>query len=158
LDIAYIQSIESYGLISISSVVPVAPHDDKPSRRLTKSEREAFSVPKELKEILVGLLLGDLNAEKQKTSVNIRLRFIQGTIHIDYLEHLFKLFSDYCSSAPKIHNPAPDRRTGKVYSYAHFKTYSLVCFNEFYNLFYPAGKKVVPTNIEELLTPLGLAY
>src|SRR5690349_3568369 len=96
--------------------------------------------------------------KNKKPSVNIRLRFIQGIIHIDYLEHLFKLFSNYCASALKIHNPAPDKRTGKVYSYAYFKTYSLACFNEFYNLFYPAGKKVVPTNIAELLTPLGLAY
>jgi hypothetical protein len=32
LDVASIQSVGSYGLIWISSMVPVAPHDDKPSR------------------------------------------------------------------------------------------------------------------------------
>ena len=32
------------------------------------------------------------------------------------------------------------------------------CFNELYNLFYVEGKKIVPLNIAELLTPLGLCY
>ena len=36
--------------------------------------------------------------------------------------------------------------------------YSLPCFNEFHNLFYPNGSKLVPLNIGELLTPLSLAY
>ena len=32
------------------------------------------------------------------------------------------------------------------------------CFNELYESFYPEGKKIVPLNIAELLTLLGLAY
>ena len=32
------------------------------------------------------------------------------------------------------------------------------CFNELHNLFYHEGRKIVPLNISELLTPLGLAY
>jgi hypothetical protein len=39
-----------------------------------------------------------------------------------------------------------------------FSTFSLPCFNELYELFYVNGKKVIPSNIAELLTPLGLAY
>lgn len=35
---------------------------------------------------------------------------------------------------------------------------ALPCFNEFYNLFYHEGKKVIPLNIYDLLTPLGLAF
>jgi hypothetical protein len=34
----------------------------------------------------------------------------------------------------------------------------LPCFNEFRELFYIAGKKVIPNNIYELLTPKGLAF
>src|SRR5439155_3813529 len=37
-------------------------------------------------------------------------------------------------------------------------TYALPCFLELYNLFYHGGVKVVPLNIGDLLTPLGLAY
>jgi hypothetical protein len=34
---------------------------------------------------------------------------------------------------------------------------SLPCLNELNQLFYPEGKKVVPLNIGDLLTPAGLA-
>jgi len=39
-----------------------------------------------------------------------------------------------------------------------FNTNTLPIFNEFYELFYLEGKKVVPKNIGDLLTPIGLAY
>ena len=39
-----------------------------------------------------------------------------------------------------------------------FGTYSLPCFNEFYDLFYPEGTKLIPSNIAELLTDISLAY
>nr|QVG61556.1 hypothetical protein [Rhizoctonia sp.] len=48
--------------------------------------------------------------------------------------------------------------TGKIFSRVKFSTRALPCFNELYELFYPLGKKIVPLNIAELLTPLGLAY
>lgn len=32
------------------------------------------------------------------------------------------------------------------------------CFNEFVDLFYPYGVKIVPANIGALLTPVGLAF
>ena len=68
------------------------------------------------------------------------------------------LFKDYCPNAPVITNRAPDSRTGNIYNSIYFYSYSLPCVNEFYSLFYVAGKKVIPSNIAELLTPLGLAY
>jgi hypothetical protein len=51
----------------------------------------------------------------------------------------------------------PDSRTGKIYSRIQFITYSLLpaCFNEFYELFYSTGKKIIPLNIGELLTVEG---
>ena len=110
-----------------------------------------------MKEISIGLLLGDLYAEKR--AVNARLQFEQGIVHEGYLRHLYDdLFSNYCMSSPKIANRLPDKRTGLVHSRISFKTYSLPCFNELYNLFYVDGSKVVPLNIGDLLTPLGLAY
>ena len=67
--IVYIQSIGSgigifselfnnvniyYISISLSSLVPIKPAKDKPSRRLTKVERLQIKLPENLKEILVG--------------------------------------------------------------------------------------------------------
>jgi hypothetical protein len=57
----------------MGALVPLNPADDKPRRLiLTKAEKEAFSVSPELKEIFIGLLLGDLYA--QKRSLNTRFR------------------------------------------------------------------------------------
>lgn len=125
---------------------------------LTKVQREQFSLSEKLKEILVGLYLGDLCGQRQKACKNARLMFRQGTIHTDYLLHLYEEFSNYSSIAPKISNELPHAQTGKIYSKIGFTTYSLPCFNEYYDMFYPEGKKVVPSNIADLLTPLSLAY
>jgi len=125
---------------------------------LTKAQRLQFVLPETLKSILVGLMLGDLNGEKQKIGSNIRLRFEQGTVHEDYLLHLYDLFKSFCPQAPKAYTRLPDKRTGKIYSRILFYTYSLPCFTEIFCLFYPDVKKIVPSNIGELLTPLSLAY
>lgn len=144
----------SIGLEEISlllfSLVPVKP------KRLTNLEKSQFTLSDELKQILVGLILGDLHMDKQP--INVRLMFKQGIIHKDYLMHLYEIFSGYCSNRPKFTNAAPDKRTGVVYTGIWFNTYSLPCFIELYNLFYKGGVKTVPSNIFELLTPLGLAY
>jgi len=126
--------------------------------RLTKLEQSQFNLSEDLKSILVGLLLGDLYAQKRTIVGNTCLLFEQGFVHKDYIYHLFELFGLYCRSVPKITNRPPDKRTGKVYSSVRFNTYSLPCFNEFYNLFYLEGKKIIPKNIGDLMTPLSLAY
>jgi hypothetical protein len=113
-------------------------------------------VSPKLEEILVGCILGDLNIRIQ--SVNASLRFTQGLVHEKYLLHLYNLFKTYCSGEPKTYDAPVDKRTGKSYSCISFDSYSLPCFNELHELFYVDGKKVVPSNIAELLTALGLAY
>jgi hypothetical protein len=104
----------------------------------------------ELKQNLVGLLLGDLNIQKRTKTGNAVLRFEQGISNKEYINHLFNLFENYCPSLPKITDRLPDKRTGKIYTRISFYTYSLPCFNQLYNLFYPEGVKVVPNIIEEL--------
>jgi hypothetical protein len=167
LSVVYIQSIGSgIGVFSglfhdflmeilpsqllVSSLLPIKP------RKLNKSEQEEFVLTENFKAILVGLILGDISGEKR--SVNTRFLFKQGVCHEDYLRHLYELFASFCSQGPKIKNLKPDTRTGKVYTKIWFNTYSLPCFNELYNTFYLNGVKIVPQNIGDLLTPLGLAY
>jgi hypothetical protein len=125
---------------------------------LSRLERSQFSLSQYHKNILIGLILGDLNIQKMTLNSNPFCSFEQGFVHKEYLEHLYELFKSYCLRAPKISNRLPDKRTGKVYSRIRFHTYSLPCFVEFYNLFYPEGKKILPANIADLLTPLSLAY
>ena len=126
ISVDYIQSIGSGTVVCsglfLFSLVPVKPADAVPSRRLTNLEKQQFSLSAELKQTLVGLLLGDLYAHKQ--NLNVRLRFKQGTIYEGYLMHLYDLFKSYCSAPPKTTSQAPDLRTGKVYSSIYFNTYS----------------------------------
>jgi len=70
-------------------------------RRLSNKEKAEFTISQELKEILVGLLLGDLCAQKRYENGNIRLLFEQGEVHCSYLNHLYDLFKDYCEAEPK---------------------------------------------------------
>lgn len=51
-----------------------------------------------------------------------------------------------------------DKRNNENYYSLHFVTMQLTCFNEFRDLFYKLGKKIVPINIYDLLTPVGLAF
>jgi hypothetical protein len=109
---------------------------------LTKAERSEFSLPQEIKDILVGLLLGDLYMQRRSNlTLSVRLTFCQGLVHKDYLMYLYELFKTYVAMSPQIYNGAPDKRTGNTSSYIRFNTYSLFCFNDLYNLFYPLGSR-----------------
>jgi hypothetical protein len=134
----------------MAALLPIKP------QRLTKKEQEAFSLSSDLKEIFVGLLLGDLLGRFRYGKA--RFVFKQGLVHESYLLHLYEIFKGHCPSAPKISKSLPHYKTGKIYSSILFSTYTLPCFNELYNLFYLSGKKVVPSIIEDLLTPPSLAY
>jgi hypothetical protein len=141
-------------------VDPIKPAEEEPAdnkpRYLTKAERAKFSLSDEQKEILTGLILGDLHILKQR--INPSLIFRQGIKHELYLCYLYDLFKEFCPSGPKIQNHAPDKRTGKVYSAISFISYTLPCFIPLHENFYLAAKKVVPLDIAERLTPLGLCY
>jgi len=141
-----------YSGLTLSTLLPVKP------QKLTQKERANFVLSDDLRGILIGLILGDLHICKPKLDKNPRLMFIQGLIHKDYIDHLYDLFKSYCLTAPRTVNPSPDKRTGKVYSVVVFNSFSLPCFHEFLNLFYPEGKKIIPLNIGDLLTPSSLAY
>ena len=143
-----------------STLKPLPPVAIKKRIRLKNHEKNSIILPEGLHDILIGLLLGDVCGQKQSKSAkgNTNLRFEQGLVHKDYIFHLYELFKSFSGAPPRISERKADKRTGKIYTRVQFATFSLPCFNELYNTFYPNGKKVVPYNIEQLLTPLGLAY
>lgn len=135
-----------------------------------KAYKKDKKLSRELKEILIGLCLGDLHISKEKPSYNARLSFDQSSSqHSDYLLHLFDLFEPFWGTNPILTNRKPDKRTGLVYNSLRFKTLSFSVFNEFHNLFYKAVsedssqvkiiyRKVIPLNLNEYLTGRALAY
>lgn len=153
-----VENIQPIGYCVVLSSLPLLkPRDGLVSRRLTESEKLQFTLSPQLKDILVGLILGDLNVNNRRLGKNPCLRFRQGAVHEDYLLHLYELFKEFCPSGPKTQTSML-KVTGKGYKAIYFGTYALPCFGEFLDIFYQDGIKVVPANIANLLTPSGLAY
>ena len=92
-----------------------------------------------------------------KRAKNGRFNFTQSVKSEDYLHSLFNIFSPYCSSSPKLIKYF-DKRTQKEYSSLYFRTKSLKMFTDYHKFFYIEGRKVVPLNIFDLLSPIGLAH
>lgn len=90
---------------------------------------------------------------------NARLRFDQTfPEHTTYLMYIYSRFYNLGGKGPKVYIRKPDKRTNKIYSSMQFKTLALPCLNYYYDLFYEEGKKIIPSNISDLLTARALAY
>jgi hypothetical protein len=97
--------------------------------------------------------------EKGKPTYNTRLR-IDHTYpdQKSYVYSLYTLFDDLIDMEPVIVVRKADPRTGKIYKSIYVRTLRFPCLNEYHFLFYKDQKKVIPLNIQDLLTPRGLAH
>ena len=110
-------------------------------------------IPSHLKEIIVGLALGDLHIRRRNR--NTSLNFKQSIKNELYIQHLYTLFQEFCKMTPKVKNA---NLKNKTHQSVFFDTLTYEAFNYFHDLFYKDGKKIVPENIGELLPPQSLAY
>jgi LAGLIDADG DNA endonuclease family len=110
-------------------------------------------------KVLIGLLLGDLHIS-QKSSIKgwHRLTIRHSMVQYDYLQHLHELLEDFVVQ-PILKASNLNPRTKKTYYWCNLHTLSFPCFGPFRALFYnDLGIKIIPADIGELLTPVGLAY
>ena len=118
--------------------------------------KQTLSLSDLQREILVGTLLGDATIPKQLGLRKHNVKFEQKIGNKDYIVHLYEIFKDFVGTEPTIRNirggGAVDRQS------VWFRTYRHQCFSDYYQLFYKNGVKIVPTNIENMLTVKGLAY
>jgi hypothetical protein len=77
-----------------------------------KSAKFDLELSTDLEEIIIGLMLGDLFAEKRKQNSNTRLQFKQSNKNKVYIDHLYSLFKEYCNSEPKV-TSSIEKRPGK---------------------------------------------
>ncbi len=153
--------LESIGNTTILNSAVILPLGQS-VKRLCKAEREAFELRVESKEgqALVGLILGDgwflRNKSKLGGFQNSRFCFSQSVVHSDYFYFVYKFFKSYCQGSPYQFNKF-SKLTGPT-SGLRFNTMNLPCFNFYYDLFYKHGKKHIPFNIIEYLTPISLAF
>lgn len=107
------------------------------------------------RSVLIGIILSDGYLGSSKRSVNKHLLFKQSLSKSEYVRFVFTILSHYCSSYPYL---ITGTRAGVKFYAVEFFTRAYPFFTELYSLFYPAGVKVVPYNIYELLSPVALAH
>lgn len=139
-----IEQMESYSTLSITLILTKKP----------KSIRYE-DISSELKEVIVGLALGDIHIRKRKKTWNTYLCVKQSIKNEVYVIHLYDLFQEYCNMTPRIKDT---RLLGKTHQSIYFDTLTYPAFNKFHDMFYKDKVKIVPKNIGELLTARGLAY
>jgi hypothetical protein len=108
------------------------------------------------KQVLVGTLLGDASIPDRKNNSEYNVKFEQKYDNVQYVNHLYDIFKPWVGTSPSIREisggGALDRKS------IWFRTYRHPAFRDFYNKFYLHGHKIVPRDISEILTPVGLAY
>ena len=107
---------------------------------------------------IFGLLLGDGYASN-RSGEGVIISIKQSIIHKEYLFSLYEFFflRGYCSNLiPRMYNRTI-KGIDKIYYGYEFNTFTFRSFVWIYNSFYKKGKKILPLNMEEFITPLTLA-
>ena len=99
------------------------------------------------RELIIGSLLGDGHLRLHRGKVVFE--FLQTARRRFYVEWKHRILKDI--ACPKIYHSKNDREYYKIVTRTHFE------LMELYRLFYHEGRKVVPENIKELLTPFVIA-
>lgn len=120
-------------------------------------------------QVLIGMLLGDLHLQKTPSNANTcRLRLSHSPEQSKYVDWIYSVFIDWCKKT----QPPKLVLTKKGYGEYQFYSGYRQEITPYHNLFYkkaPPGQiitktqherrfiKVLPANIESLLSPLALA-
>lgn len=108
------------------------------------------------RQILEGHLLGDGSLTRPLNNNSCSLfRVTRKTEDKNYLMWSVKHFENFIYETGVVDRDRFDTRTQKTYYCSEFHTKSLPIFTEYYNKWYPDGKKAIPKDLE--LTPLMLA-
>jgi len=108
--------------------------------------------------VIIGSLLGDAYANK-RSGEGVRICYRQSIRHKEYLFWLYTFFYNrgYTSNLQPRQYTRTIQNKEKVYYGYEFNTFTFSSFNWIHKMFYNNGKKVMPLNIYEYLTPLALA-
>jgi len=105
------------------------------------------------REIIVGALLGDACLERNGRHTRMRIDHYEK--HREYVFWLAEELAPF-SLRPRRINEI-DKRNNKAYPRWHFSTRTLSLFDEFRELFYRGGRKVIPSCLGKMISPLSLA-
>lgn len=132
---------------------------------LSKDELSKWVIPSKIWEILTGELLGDGHIKYDPLKnplVNGRIEFTFSAKILHYINYLkFDALASICTVSSPTPWPNPEL-TGKDPTQYWFSTKRLPSISNLHKLWYKIveGKyiKILPSNLEELLTPIALAH
>jgi len=108
-------------------------------------------------EYLIGNILGDGWIHKHKGQGRGRFEIEQAYIKKDYIQWLHQIYSPFSLPIYKRNKKLYYKGNFKKHLSCGFYTHQHPSFDFWYNLFYPKRKKIIPNNIETLLTRRSLA-
>lgn len=114
---------------------------------------------KDVLSVIIGSVLGDAYLNR-RSGEGVRVCYRQSQIHKEYLFWLYDFLYNrgYTTNLqPRQYTRTIESQKGTVYYGYEFNTFTFRSFNWIHQLFYNKGKKVIPRNIAEYLTPLALA-
>lgn len=122
-------------------------------REVCNLKKTSFKLSKIQKAVLIGTLLGDGALKFRGKYCRLYIKHAYGQLPLIKYKH--QVFSSITTMKIRVFK----QKVGiKDYSFAEFVSLTHPIFSQYYNLFYPSGKKVVPKNIKNLLLyPLSLA-
>lgn len=128
------------------------------SDKLSSNNKKEYVLTTEQKDALIGIILGDGGLERAKPTHNTRLRIDQVyPRQASLVNNIYTLFNNIVKMSPKVLT-RNNKKTGLTTQSMFFKSMSMPCLNYFHELFYENKIKIIPKNINELLTPIGLAH
>lgn len=146
-----------YFIDLFSGIIPIK-GSTKGVKRLTPKERENVYLPSNLKDILIGLLLGNGHIWRRSLTGYSRFIYSQSlTVYLEYFNYVFSFFYTTFFVNNNIQTKKAIRNGTEFYAVS-FTTMELPCFNFFLDIFYMEDIKKVPHNIYELIAPIGLAF
>lgn len=127
------------------------------SKKLTKEVRKMFILPPAYEGILVGLLLSDAGINKSKSNKLMRIAFVQSfTLHFHYFMHVYFSLSFIFRSLPILR--IQYRRGIKNVSLSIISMGLPAIHNLCLQILDVNGRKIIPIDIYNLLTPIALAH
>ncbi len=119
-----------------------------------EAHKKTLKLTKKQKEILVGLILGDGHLETLNNGRTYRLKVEHSLKQREYLDWLYLNFKEWINKTPEV-----KKRTslGKIIETYGFTTYTSNILTLYAKEFYQDGKKIIPKNIDKIITPQSLA-
>ena len=123
--------------------------------------KKSLTLTLDQRSLLIGSLLGDGTMRRGEGARNANYKVEHGLVQESYVFWKYELFKSFVPTEPKL-SYRYDPVKGKYPKSWWFRTIRHPLLTEIYNLWYVGdgyrtGRKIVPRNIEDDLTPLALA-